>query len=474
MTSLSHTILKKFRDEFKREYNRVEPYFKRRLLTEDLNLRVEYKEKLTQTYNKYINYIAEVYSSVNFEKQIKLQEAAENAREKLVKSFKALLLSYEFPQNNFQQIEIAKIVENEIELDEQNTIDEAVGGVDTENTVTSPQLSPASSVGSLTSARSEDQTEAQNNSPESNLNSENVQENLQENLQNENEMAQSKADFLKMASSILNYKFNGNPLKLESFVTDVEMIEEIATAENKEFCFKFIKAKLEGKALECITDEKTVIEIIAALKKEIKPESSTIIEGKIMALKLIKYDYTKFTEEAEKLSEAFRRSLVIEGIPRAKAQEMTIKKTAELCRKTSRSDIVKAALTSTKFEHPGEVIAKFVTESDIVRKEERELKNFRAKQSNNPKFSQNKKFDKNKSFHKNGNRDSRSQGNSFQKHKNGKFQNQKNSNGNNQRNFRQNEQTIRLISGNAPNAPIPGTSNQQAQHEQVFHIPFSN
>lgn len=56
---------------------------------------------------------------------------------------------------------------------------------------------------------------------------------------------------------------------------------------------------------------------------------TNVIEGKFMALRLNKSNFTQFAKSAEELSEAYRRSLVADGITRAKAHEMTIKKTKE-------------------------------------------------------------------------------------------------------------------------------------------------
>lgn len=55
-------------------------------------------------------------------------------------------------------------------------------------------------------------------------------------------MAQSKTEFMRLAGPILNYKYDGDPLKLETFLTDVELVVEMAEVEQKDLCFKFIKS----------------------------------------------------------------------------------------------------------------------------------------------------------------------------------------------------------------------------------------
>lgn len=205
----------------------------------------------------------------------------------------------------------------EEEEDDNENSELAAGTTKTGDTNVNSDLSPASSLSSLASTHSQN-TETISNQvqpPIPDPLDNNEIRDIENTVEEENiEMApMTKPEFLKTASSILNYKLNGDPSKLNSFISDVEMVNELKEADQVEICFKFIKDKLEGKALECITDDmNTVQQIIDALKLEIKPESSAVIEGKLQALK---------EEEAEKLSEAFRRSLVVEGIPRAKAQE---------------------------------------------------------------------------------------------------------------------------------------------------------
>lgn len=177
---------------------------------------------------------------------------------------------------------------------------------------------------------------------------------------------------------MLNYTYAGDPLKLESFITVAELVETFASnADTKAICVKFIKAKLESKALECLPDQiETVKDITDALRNANQPESSKVVEGKMLALRVNKGDFTKFNEQAEKLAEAFRRSLINEGMTKAKSQELTISKTVELCRKTARSEIVKSILSSGTYTQPSEVLAKLITENEVVKREETEKNAF--------------------------------------------------------------------------------------------------
>lgn len=61
-----------------------------------------------------------------------------------------------------------------------------------------------------------------------------------------------------MARPVLNYKFSGDPLKLEAFIADAELVESLTTGAAqpiKDLCLKFVKSNLEGGALEALPEE---------------------------------------------------------------------------------------------------------------------------------------------------------------------------------------------------------------------------
>lgn len=295
-------------------------------------------------------------------------------------------------------------------------------------------------------------------------------------IPNTSTMVQTKESFLKTASNVLNYKYGGDPLKLNSFLTDVDLVMSLAEGDDmRAFCLTFIKSRMEGRAEEAIPETCASVEALkTALKTKIKPDNSGIIEGKMTALQLRKGDFSKFATEAEKLAEALRRTLIVEGLTKAKAEEMTIKKTVEICRKTAKNEVVKSVLASTKYDTPADVIATFITQSDIARREFKEAQNSGKKANNgngNGNGKQNRFFNKNRSGN-NGqnNQGSNGRGNSNFRGYNGRGrgQNQQNrdrNNGNNRSS--RNEHTIRVVTG-APAAP-PAEQNPP-QQDQFFRI----
>ena len=178
-------------------------------------------------------------------------------------------------------------------------------------------------------------------------------------------------EFLRLASGQINKNYSGDPLSLTSFIDSLELLESLATTQPlQEFLFRFAKTKLEGRAREYITDEtKDIQQLKNVLTKNIKPDNSKIIEGRMLGLRFNLTSSDEFAEKAEKLADSLRRTLIIEGVTPTKANEMSVEKTVELCRKNTHSDIIKSVLEASSFQSPKDVIAKMITQVEKTKQE---------------------------------------------------------------------------------------------------------
>lgn len=184
----------------------------------------------------------------------------------------------------------------------------------------------------------------------------------------------SVTDFLRLAANTINRNFSGDPLALNAFINSINLLKTIADATHEALLRQFILSKLEGRALEAVPQNvNSIDEIITALKSTIKPDNSKVISGRMMALRADRVSMQDFTKQAEDLADAFKRSLVVEGISQSKAKEMAIEKTIEMCRTSAKTDLVKSILAATSFTDPKEVVAKFVVESTSENKEKHVL-----------------------------------------------------------------------------------------------------
>lgn len=158
--------------------------------------------------------------------------------------------------------------------------------------------------------------------------------------------------------------FSGDPLALTPFMKSISFLEGMDEDHVHENVLRdFILTKLQGMAAECLPENPTLMQIKTILKEKIKPESSKIIMGRMMAVRADRTNFTDYAKKAEELAEKLKRSLIMENIPVENANNMTIDQTIELCKTNTRSPVVKAALIATPFKDAKEVVAKLIVES---------------------------------------------------------------------------------------------------------------
>lgn len=248
-------------------------------------------------------------------------------------------------------------------------------------------------------------------------------------------------DFLRLAAQTINKNYSGDPLALASFIDSIELLNTLATTDPlKAVLISFVKSKLEGRAREALAPTDTTINlIITALNTHIKPDSSRIIEGRILSLHLNNANPQDFSDKAEKLAESYRRSLILEGMSTAKATELTIDKTVELCRRNTRSDLVKSVLEATPFTNAKEVLAKLITQNTKV-KQDQQILAFQAQNSSHQKSNPNS----NKRFNSSKPNPNFRQNNPHQNNRNNNY----NGNFNNNRNHSNNNSNPRFQNNN--------------------------
>lgn len=242
------------------------------------------------------------------------------------------------------------------------------------------------------------------------------------------------SDFLKICSAHINKTYSGDPLGLQSFIDSINLLETLATTTGlKAFLVNFLKTRIEGTARELLNDNhNTTLSIINELRTHIKPDSSKVIEGRMLSLRISNTNSDDFSKRVEELSDSLRRSLVVEGISHAKATEMSIDKTIELCRKNTNSDLVKSVLESARFDSPKEVVAKLLTQTEKTKKEQQVYSFNAMRKDGNNNFRSN-----NNNFQNNSNRKvNRGRGNYNNNRGRGNYRNNRY---NNNRNYRNND-----------------------------------
>lgn len=448
-----------------------------RQLSTDPGKLTSYKQSIVSAYNKLVKYSGERFTQLNEESKTALRSRIKSSRERTNKVFQLLNLTYDWSDQTFHEVDIGKCLllnsdtngatassSSVTDTNFNDNSDSNTAQTDIEDKNIDSQSEVASNTDVLTTVNSQTKFD------DSNL----TDDFFESPNDTDEDMPQTAADFYKVAGTIINYKYDGDPLKLESFIADVELLDSMAEEQNKDVCVKYVRSRCELNALEVLPkDVKSVNEIIIALRGEIKPRTVDEIEDKIDSLRLIKGNYSIFQEKAEKLAEDFRRALVFEGSSIVDARKKTIRKMRQLCRNTARDSVVKSVVESTQFETPNQVISFFVVQSGIANKERKSSQN-----------AQNKPFSGN--FNRNQNNNRQRNGNQRNNNNGGRFIRQQNNsqNGNRQNNNRQNntndnrqngnrrqnrnEHTIRLVQGNAQDPPTGGSQSEST----VVHIPM--
>lgn len=354
----------------------------------------DYKNDLVNSYNSYIEYLEPFYKDLSSLQKTKTDQEIKIIKQKLRDCYNALKISYKFPEELLESI-IAEEFEDDPNASTFLSADESSVTEETSTTLVEDCAAGQSTSGHSrkadtpsnpkeTEAKATPQDKTEDNSPTAEKPTENqptakpqstssnpaqpIPTDSTVNNSNKNRKDKSntmeEAPFLALAAKQLHQVYSGNPLELNAFINSINLLKTVGGDARHPILKTFVLTKLSGKALESIpADPANVDAIITALRTNIKPDSSKVVEGKMMALKMDNTKSTEFTKEAEQLAEAFQRSLVIEGIPQAKAKSMAVEKTVEMCRQTAKSNLIKSVMASSTFNDPQEVVAKFVVES---------------------------------------------------------------------------------------------------------------
>lgn len=452
------------KDNFNREVSRIT----RRELTKDANLLTDYKKSIVKTYNKLTSYLAACHDKLNeLEERQFIIEKHNTFFDKLQNCLEILGVTFHSENQILPLIRIDNLDDSIVE-------ETFYGAESEEEEIEDEQFVDVGSEDELGVKEQESvsipQQQIQSDSILATVSNIDSGDSVSNELNNDTNMVQTVKDFITMANNTIGSKFDGDPLKLESFVDSCNLLDKMCEAGNKEIMLSFVLTRLEGKAREIIPENPANIKVITdALKAEIKEEPSKVIEGKILALRAERNNLSKFAEKAEELAEQFRRSLCSEGFTKQKAKEFAIDKTIEMCRKSTRSDTIKAILSASKFEEPKEVIAKMIVEISNTKQErmeaqsQRQFQNSRGSRGNNSNRGNGHRNDNNAqrgnrsntSFRNNHNNNSGNNSNTNNQNRPNNFGNGYNNNNrgnhNNQRNGNRNNSnvhTIRFVSGN--------------------------
>lgn len=338
----------------------------------------EYRWQIIEAYNLFVQFVSEHYFKVSIEKQRLFNEKLRAARAKFEECLNTLGCTYVLPEGLYETIDAATIGEVPIRRSE------AEIKLELEETRLAREKEKLEQERERIRIERLEQDRAEQERLYR-VEQERLERELLEleRLEREQRRAANMSDQLKAQKELLDIvngqirkPYSGDPMGLQTFITSVGIVRDFArNAELRSKLFMFLKGKLEGRAREVITDDITTVdEMLVKLKRSIVPENSKVIEGRISSLR---YSYAKqeeFATRVEELADALRRTLIIEGMTPEKANDMTIDRTIQLCKRSTRSEVVKAVLSAAKFNTSKEVVAKLITCGDECMKEQQVMR----------------------------------------------------------------------------------------------------
>lgn len=489
-TNMSDEEYKKLRNEFTKANGKVIVYkTQNRTLPTDNTVLNKYLKDVLKTYNDFAACALKLYPhQLPTVKEKLLTQFEKTYRPRAVEAFTVLGVTLDLPTEfNPFDIKTLKLVQRtntnpqpsssntDSDDDDDNDISSLYEDFDEQSTSakSSDTVNPQLPTGTIEKSQIEKGNDQIATISTEQINNEIFTTTISDNLTNQN-MPQTIEEFTKVASPFLTYRYNGEPRKLRAFIRDIKTVHSLATNDDtKSHAIKFITNHIEGDAEEYLPDDiENLNQIIQALEDNIKQEDTSVIEGQIAALRLSKNDYRQFAKETEQTAENYRRSLLLDKIPRDIADQMTTKKVIEICRKNSRSAVAKSVLESMRNCSYREVIASFITENDKANEEfkEKEFRELKKQKNNSAQRARgNFRNNSNKNFENRGQNNNYGNRN-FQNQNRGQNQNQSYRGGsNNHRGYgnHNNRGGYRGNNSNSQNVPtIRFLAEQQQQNVQ--------
>lgn len=391
--------------QLQKEYEKFNLVSKR-ILKENLSINhntlTEYRWQIIEAYNIFVKFIADNVYRVKQADQATLAEKLKTVRTKFAACLDALKCTYVLPENIYEIIDgetIGSVPVTESEIPSSATISNIQTNASREDSESERVEREAREKIQREARERAEREERERADREARERAEREERESAERQNREIIMAELKAqrELLEIVNGQIRKPYDGDPLTLQTFLTGVNIATDFANTELlKSKLVIYVTGRLEGRAREIIGDGVgSIEELVAKLKDAIKPENSKIIEARIASLHYTYSRQEEFAAKTEELADALRRTLIIEGMTPQKANEMTIDRTIQLCRKSTNSDVVKAVLCAAQFNNAKEVVAKLITSNDECVKERQIL---RYQKDNGRNNTVRGKFNKNRGY----------------------------------------------------------------------------
>lgn len=281
-------------------------------------IRKEIRDNILVEYNKFVNFISLIYSSLTVEQQYQVKKVFSSVRDKVIRSYLVLKVPYKVPTSCLKGI------------------DETILDEDFEETVREDTSDSDASEESCSNSDSEEKD-----------------------TKTVEIMAMSKMEFFNFASKIISNEFDGSAERLQPFLDALNLLQ--ANCENQEQnAVAYVKTKLTGKARDLITETDTLGDIIVKLRTGVQVESSQMVTAKLLSLRQYNKDASKYASEVEVLAQKLKRAYITEGVPVPVAETYATNVTIKALKTNSNSDKIQLVMEAGTFNSCQEALTKFV------------------------------------------------------------------------------------------------------------------
>lgn len=215
----------------------------------------------------------------------------------------------------------------------------------------------------------------------------NVEESEESEESEDEDMAEiSAAEVLNQASKVL-FPFNGEPENLQSFVDALTLINTIRGG-HEQVAVTQIKTHLRGNARAMITNEATILEIIARLQARIKSPTSDEILSKLNAVDARQKTPQEYATIVEELGNKLKMSYIAEQIPVERAEEKAAKDAIRTIITSSGNNSVINVLQAADLKTVAAVTTKFL---EVRTTQQQHMMHYRGNRGNNARGNRGKK-----------------------------------------------------------------------------------
>lgn len=308
-----------------------------------------YKRDIVTAHNHFVDYVRSKFETASDRNQKVYLDNLNYIRSKTKNCFQKLGVNFPFTNDPFEFVQ-------ESTLTSSTEDNQGTGSSESDETDESEEEEVENSDDNKETKGngSNSENNRENDGSRNNQNNDNSQNNG-----NPNEMALTVVEFLNFATKIVP-DFDGTYANLASF-TDALNLANASVATHLPSYIELIKTKLKGDSRSYIGNEATVQAIIQTLQANVKPESASLIESKMMSIHQAKKKPNDYMKEIESLAANLKRAHITDGIPIAAADNLATNCAVKAIRQNASSDKVKWLMEASTFTNLNEVVDKFIS-----------------------------------------------------------------------------------------------------------------